>query len=239
VKRDKEITRNIQQFLTQQESRVEEIHAACFVAASGVCRLTTTQPQRYIIDSALSIFGKDIKENIRLLVTFADNADPPVVEACRAADFPVTSASAGIIYSKFNSSVLYASNEQEQEEDLCFDELFWDMGQENFSNFFSMLEGMNGRNLESTREVIQRRTLLEESLKDIEQELEVCLFNIENIETFQRKIKECSHMMESSKDFVFEDKEVCYSRVPCQNGFYAYNCHKCQKTCELPITVLT
>jgi hypothetical protein len=108
VKRDKEITRNIQQFLTQQESRVEEIHAACFVAASGDCRLTTTQPQRYIIDSALSIFGKDIKENIRLLVTFADNADPLVVEACRAADFPVTSASAGIIFSKFNSSVLYA-----------------------------------------------------------------------------------------------------------------------------------
>jgi hypothetical protein len=202
------------------------------VAASGDSRLTATQ--KYIIDSALSIFGKDIKENIRLLVTFADNADPPVVEACRAGNFPVTSASAGIIYSKFNSSVLYASTEQ-QEEDLCFDELFWDMGQENFSKFFSMLEGMNGRNLESTREVIQRRTLLEESLKDIEQELEVCLFNIENIEKFQRKMKECGQKMESSKDFVFENKEVCYSRVPCESDWYAYNCHRCQKTCESPI----
>jgi GTP-binding protein EngB required for normal cell division len=232
VKRDKEITRNIQQFLTQQESRVEEIHAACFVAASGDSRLTTTQ--KYIIDSALSIFGKDIKENIRLLVTFADNADPPVVEACRAGNFPVTSVSAGIIFSKFNSSVLYASTEQ-QEEDLCFDELFWDMGQENFSKFFSMLEGMNGRNLESTREVIQRRTLLEESLKDIEQELEVCLFNIENIETFQRKMKECGQKMESSKHFAIENMKICYSRVPCQNGFYAYNCRNCQKTCESPI----
>jgi hypothetical protein len=81
--------------------------------------------------------------------------------------------------------------------------------------------------------------LLEESLKDIEQELEVCLFNIENIETFQRKMKECGQKMESSKDFVFENKEVCYSREPCKSDWYAYNCHRCQKTCESPITVLT
>jgi hypothetical protein len=99
IKRDKEITHKIYQFLTRQETYcVDEIHAACFVAASGDSRLTTTQ--RYIIDSALSIFGKDIKENIRLLVTFGDNADPPAVEACRADNFPVTSASAGIIYTK-------------------------------------------------------------------------------------------------------------------------------------------
>jgi hypothetical protein len=65
-KRDKETTRKIHQFLTQQEThRVDEIHAACFVAASGDSRLTTTQ--RHVINSVLPIFGKDVKENIRLL----------------------------------------------------------------------------------------------------------------------------------------------------------------------------
>ena len=103
------------------------------MAASGDSRLTATQ--RYIIDSVLSIFGKDVMPNMRLLVTFADNADPPVVEACLAAQFPVTSESAGITFSKFNSSVLYASNEKHGEDDICFDELFWDMGQENFYKF--------------------------------------------------------------------------------------------------------
>ena len=233
VQRDKEITHNIHQFLTQQETRVDEIHAACFVAASGDSRLTTTQ--RYIIDSTLSIFGKDIKENIRLLVTFADNADPPVVDACRAANFPVTSASAGISYSKFNSSVLYANNEQQEDDGSCFDELFWDMGQENFSKFFTMLEGMNGRSLKSTREVIQRRNLLEKSLEDIEQELEVCLFNIENMETFQRKMKQCGQKMEASKNFVIENMKLNYNRFPCKKEFYAYNCRECKKTCEQPI----
>lgn len=76
IGRDKEITQMIHRFLTQKETLINEIHAVCFVAASSGNRLTQTQ--RYIIDSVLSIFGRDFKENIRLLATFADNADPPI-----------------------------------------------------------------------------------------------------------------------------------------------------------------
>jgi GTP-binding protein EngB required for normal cell division len=232
VQRDKLITDNIHQFLTQQETRVDEIHAACFVAASGDSRLTATQ--RYIIDSVLSIFGKDVKPNMRLLVTFADNADPPVVEACLAAQFPVTSASAGITYSKFNSSVLYASNEKHGEDDLCFDELFWDMGQENFYKFFAMLEGMNGQNLKSTRDVIQRRQQLVQSIKEIESELEASLSTIEEMEKIRQKLRECSHNMEANKNFVVEKTEMRNVEVKCEKGFSAYNCNRCKKTCEKP-----
>ena len=177
IERDKEITQLIHRFLMQNDAKVDEIHAACFVAASGDSRLTATQ--RYILNSVLSIFGKDFKENIRLLVTFADNATPPVVEACRVANFPVTSESAGITYSKFNSSVLYAFNKEKG--DFNFDQLFWDMGQENFTKFFAMLNGMNGKDLKSTRQVIQHRKLLEESLKEIERELEKYFVQIENL----------------------------------------------------------
>ncbi len=232
VQRDKEITRKIHQFLTQPETRVDEIHAACFVAASGNSRLTATQS--YIIDSVLSIFGKDVKENIRLLVTFADNAHPPVVEACLAANFPVTSASAGITFSKFNSSVLYANNDQKGEDDFCFDQLFWDMGQENFHKFFTMLDGMNGKDLKSTRNVIQSRGLLEQSLKDIEQELEVCFVKIENMEIFQRKMREYGHRMESNKNFIVEKTEMRLIEMLCEKGYFAYNCRRCGKTCGKP-----
>jgi hypothetical protein len=228
VQWDKEITRKIHQFLTQPETRVDEIHAACFVAASGNSRLTPTQS--YIIDSVLSIFGKDVKENIRLLVTFADNAHPPVVKACLlAANFPVP-----ITFSKFNSSVLYANNEHQGEDDFCFDELFWDMGQENFHIFFTMLEKMNGKDLKSTRNVIQSRELLEQSLKDIEQELEVCFVKIENIEIFQRKMREYGHRMESNKNFTFEKTEMRLYEMLCEKGYFAYNCRRCGKTCGKP-----
>ncbi len=134
VARDKEITQKIHRFLAQ----VDGVDAACFVATSGDSRLTPTQ--RFILDSMKSM-SQYTRDKLRLLVTFADNADPPVVEACRAANFPIlTSSSTNTPYSKFNSSVLYASNEQQGEEDFGFDELFWDMCQENFQKFFEMLE---------------------------------------------------------------------------------------------------
>ncbi|KZS19538.1 Uncharacterized protein APZ42_013950 [Daphnia magna] len=231
VEKDKEITAKIHRFLTQQETRIDEIHAVCFVAASGDSRLTATQ--RYIIDSVLSIFGKDMKENLRLLVTFADNDDPPVVEACKLANFPATPASDGITYSKFNSAVLYCSNVI-QETELSFDELFWDMGQENFHKFFTMLAEMDGRNLTSTREVIQRRQQLEQSLKDIECELEDFLLNIEKIEKNRQKLRKYDHNMETNKNFVQEKMEMRLIKVDCDYGFKAYNCQTCKKTCEMP-----
>ncbi|XP_046463228.1 uncharacterized protein LOC124209326 isoform X2 [Daphnia pulex] len=231
-KRDRETTRKIQEFLTQQETRVDEIHAVCFVAPSGNGQLTASQ--RHVIDSVLSVFSKDVKENIRLLVTFADNAHPPVVEACLAANFPVTSASAGITFSKFNCSVLYASNRQHEEDGPCFDELFWDMSQEHFHKFFTMLEGMNGKDLKSTRNVIQSRRLLEQSLKDIEQELEVCFAKIENMEIFQRKMREYGHKMETDTNFSFEKTEMRLTEMFCEKGFFAYNCRRCSDTCEKP-----
>ena len=173
IEKDKEITKMIKRFLSQEKTRIEQIHAACFVAASGDSRLTVTQ--RYILDSVLSIFGKDVQDNIRLLVTFADNATPPVVQACGAANFPVATASAGIVYSKFNSVVLYASNDKEE----SFDELFWDMGRENFFKFFSMLGEMKGKDLVSSRKVIKSRNLLKHSLAAIENELKECQDNIQ------------------------------------------------------------
>ncbi|XP_057365108.1 uncharacterized protein LOC130685839 [Daphnia carinata] len=200
VKRDKQITRNIQHFLTQHKTRIDQIHAACFVAASGDSRLTATQ--RYAIDSMFSIFGKDIKENIRLLVTFADNSQPAVVDACAAANFPVTSPSAGITYSKFNSSVLYADNTQPEDEDFSFDERFWDMSQENYYKFFTMLGGMNGRGRKSAPEVFQSRQLLEHSLEDMKRELADCLVNIENMEMFRRQMREYGHKMDQFNDQV-------------------------------------
>jgi hypothetical protein len=188
----------------------------------------------YILDSVLSLFGRDVKDNIRLLVTFADMAHPPVVEACASAKFPVTSAG-GIAYSKFDNSVLYASNEQQDEDDFSFDELFWQMGQENYQKFFAVLEKMNGRDLASTREVIQRRLLLDQSLKDIERGLEVYLVNVENVQMFRRKIKEYGDKMEANRNFVLETKEVRRVKVDCDRGFVAYNCRHCQRTCEDPV----
>jgi hypothetical protein len=97
------------------------------------------------------------------------------------------------------------------------------MGKENFHNFFTMLEGMNGKDLKSTRNVIQSRGLLEQSLKNIEQELEVCFAKIETMEILQRKMREYGVKMESETNFTFEKTEIRPTKFLCGKGFFAYN----------------
>ena len=142
-------------------------------------------------------------------ITLLNSETLPVIEACRAAHFPVTSESDGITYSKFNSSVLYASNIQKEED--CFDQLFWNMGQDNFAKFFKMLEGMDGKDLTSTRQVIHFRQEQERSLKDIELELEVSLVQIEKIEMLRRRILLLSESSQRKSNYSNEQLLEKYS----------------------------
>nr|CAH0104742.1 unnamed protein product [Daphnia galeata] len=116
---------------------------------------------------------------------------------------------------------------------------------ENFDKFFAMLEGMNGRNVKLTREVIERRQLIEQSLKDIEFELEDSLSTIQNMEMIRRELGKYSHNMESNTNVILEKrerkrrerKEVRNLKVKCDKGFSAYNCKRCNKTCEIPAKI--
>ena len=234
---DKANTENIHRFLTEQESRIDQIHAVCFVATSGEARLTATQ--RYVLDSVLSIFGQDVKNNIRLLVTFADNADPPVVDACHAAHFP-TSHSGDIAFSKFNSSVLYVSSVKMSaaEQDMCFDELFWNMGQENFDKFFRMLGGMKGCDLTSTRHIIGQRRQVQHLLRAVDFEIEVLLAQLENAETLRQKMEPYvswkSVATKVLKDVIVDRTETLAEEVKCSDGSLATNCVVCRRTCVAP-----
>ncbi len=70
--RDKQLIRDIKELF---ENRMETIDAVCFVLNSSLPRLT--DDMRFVIDSVLGLFGKDISENIILLMTFCDAQDPP------------------------------------------------------------------------------------------------------------------------------------------------------------------
>ena len=168
IQKDEEITRTIQRFLIENnKDRFDSMHVVCFVTASGDSKLSHTQ--RYILDSMQFIFGNNVKDNIRLLVTFADNSDPQVIEGCREAgvEFPYE------MFSKFNSCVNYTSNRsQYADEDLNFEQLFWDTNQENFKKFFDMLESMNGLDLKSISNINEKQWL-EAQQQEEEQEDEI------------------------------------------------------------------
>ncbi|CAL8381834.1 unnamed protein product [Boreogadus saida] len=69
IEKDRMIIDQLQRLFSAQNG-VSEIDAICLVAQANQVRLTPTQ--KYIFDSLLSKFGKDVAENIQILVTFAE-----------------------------------------------------------------------------------------------------------------------------------------------------------------------
>ncbi|XP_059914122.1 uncharacterized protein LOC132462560 [Gadus macrocephalus] len=155
------------------ESGISEINAICFVAQASLARLTTTQ--KYVFDSVLRIFGKDVAENIRILVTFADNTKPLVLGAINEFGVSCPKMKNGLpIHFKFNNSIPGAYNENEGgdiEEDGNNDEddddddddeeeeglkKCWDMGTKNMKKLFSDLKVIETKSLTLTKEVLRQ-----------------------------------------------------------------------------------
>uniref|UniRef100_A0A8C2W928 AIG1-type G domain-containing protein n=1 Tax=Cyclopterus lumpus TaxID=8103 RepID=A0A8C2W928_CYCLU len=102
IVRDKEIAEQLRNLFSAKHG-VSDIDAVCFVAQAALVRLTPSQ--KYVFDSVLSIFGKDVAENLRILVTFADPQQPPVLEGINEAGVPCPKTKNGLpVHFKFNNS---------------------------------------------------------------------------------------------------------------------------------------
>ncbi|XP_067462998.1 uncharacterized protein [Thunnus thynnus] len=180
IERDNEITEQLCNRFSA-ELGVSEIDAVCFVVPAALTRLTPSQ--YYMFDSVLSIFGKDVAENIRVLVTFADSQRPPVLEAINASGVPCPKTKDGLpAHFKFNNSVLFADNKSSaangmdgNDEDEGFDQMFWNMGTQSMKRFFAALNVIDTKSLTMTKEVLRESvdmTKLLEALFKIANELD-------------------------------------------------------------------
>ena len=88
---------------------MQELDAVGFVVEASRSRLTASQ--KYVFNSVMSIFGKDVEENIRFLVTFADGNSPLVLDAIKEANLPCQKDSNGSPrHQSFNNGAIYNSN---------------------------------------------------------------------------------------------------------------------------------
>ena len=88
IERDREITEQIREFVNSaNKSGISGMHSIGFVANSSKPRLTQTD--RYIYESILALFGKDIVNNIFMLLTFVDQKKPQVLAALTEVGTPL------------------------------------------------------------------------------------------------------------------------------------------------------
>ena len=164
IEYDKVITEQICRFFnTKGSAGIDHVDAICFMAQAGNPRLTPTQ--LYVFDRILAMFGKDIKENVLVLFTFADGQKPQALSAMLAEGILEDESN----FFKFNNSVLFVANSGEDDEDN-FDRMFWRMGIGSFKKFFQDLAEMEPKRLvrEISANYISKTCEIQEHIQCIE-----------------------------------------------------------------------
>jgi hypothetical protein len=205
------------------------LDAVGFVVQSALVRLTASQ--QYIFNSVLSIFGKDIKDNIRFLATFADGKRPRVLDAINEAQLPCRKDRNGLpCHQKFNNGAIYSNN---QDDDDDYSPIEWKNGMKNFKLFFEELSYMPTKSLQMTIEVLESRKQLEIKLKWMQNAIPRHLTKMEELRTKEALIER--HKVEVDANQNFEIKVPVSKKVKVAvDCLAAMNCTKCETTCHYP-----
>ena len=226
IRRDQQITEQIRIFFSTAGSRgLDRLDAVGFVAQSSLPRLTVTQ--KYIFDSILSLFGKDIAENIFLLLTFADGQKPQVLGSIGKAGIPYQK------FFKFNNSAWFVGNQQNDEDQHNFDEMFWKMGVSSFKTFMTELEKVDPKSLTLTKEVLSERKNLELAVQCLHTHIKLGLGQLEELKKEAEVLKQHENDIDKNKDFTYEVEEHKMIPVSTAIGQYTTNCTKCNVTCHI------
>ncbi|XP_005751420.1 uncharacterized protein LOC102194809 [Pundamilia nyererei] len=240
IERDREITEQIRNLFSAQHG-VTEINAVCFVAQAAQVRSTT---QKYVFDSVLSIFGKDVAENIRILVTFADGQRPPVLDAVSASGVPLPTADDGLpVHFTFNNSALFAHNRSSQNDDTVYEDeeednfgqMFWEMSTNNMKSFFDSVEVTQAKSLKQTNEVLNQRSQHEIVGQAWWKLSRLRSVGLRELKETTKKLREFEAQINKNENAEFEVTVMNPKQEDAGN--FSTNCKKCEFTCHYPCPV--
>ncbi|XP_070623364.1 uncharacterized protein [Erythrolamprus reginae] len=137
---------------------IDHIDAICLVTHSA-------HAQKCIFDSIYFMLGKDMKDNIQLLITFADWETPPVLEFLKESDLPCAQDELGAPqHFRFNNSALFSPREYQGRYNVAA-EMSWTINTESMQDFFDSLKMLETKSLTLTMEVLKKHQELEAALR--------------------------------------------------------------------------
>ncbi|KAJ3595643.1 hypothetical protein NHX12_004946 [Muraenolepis orangiensis] len=245
IDRDREITEQIRRLFTSANG-VSEIDAICFVTQASQSKLIAAQ--KCVFDSVLSIFGKDMAENICMLVTFADGQQPPVLQAINTSRVPCPKTAVGLpVYHQFNNSALFADNrsvldrvDEDSDEDMkddIFDTMFWAMGAKSMRTFFTDLDKVTTQSLQLTQEVLNERRQLEAAVEGLQPQVLAGLAKLEELRLTQQQIQMHNADITYNENFQIEVEVIKPSQILTRKGENITNCQQCSVTCHYPCAI--
>ena len=220
VEQDQKITSQIKDFFSLKgDGGIDQIHGIGFVTQSALARLTSSQ--KYVFNSILSVFGKDIANNIYIMSTFADGDDPPVKAAITAAEVPYCK------FLNFNNKVILKNSTNQLDKSL------WSIAYESFAEFFAHFATTKAVSLQLTKKVLEERQHLETIVTGLHKRISTGISKIDELNEKEENLKKNEAAIEGSKNFKFPVKFMNFREVDISGtGRYVTNCLKCNFTCH-------
>lgn len=226
LRRDKEITEQIKKFFTiPLPEGIDHLDGIGFVIDASQARLTPTQ--KYIFDSILSIFGRDVCRNIFAMITFTDSQTPPVLDVIKETQIPSQNEK----LFKFNNSALFASNVTQ--EGISYEKKFWESNTSSLDKFFLEFPKSECVSLHLTKKVLKEREQLYVSLDSLKVQIKLGLDKMEEMRQEELVLQAHELEIEANKEFTFKVTITKPVHVSLEGtGQNTTTCIKCQSTCH-------
>ena len=210
---------------------IDTVDAICFVASASSPRLTITQ--RYIFDSIVSLFGKDIADNFIPMLTFCDGKDPQILASLLDDESTFKKTIYPQIkdrtpwYLQFNNSAIFESNREGK-----FTELFWELGMDSFKLFFTKLSSLKSKSLNHSKNVLKLREKMQNKILALRPKLDQGLNLIEVMKQEINVLKINADLINKTKNFKIKTKRPNVTRENLPPGRHTTTCLICNFTCH-------
>ena len=189
-----------------------------------------TYSQLYIFNSVLNIFGKDIGENVRFLITFDDGGEPLVLNAIKEAKLPCLVDAKNLpSHQRFNNRAIFLHNNQED----YLSAAQWKEGMKSFQSFFNQLKKMPTKSLQLTKEVLNDRESLNTIITTLKASIDRHLVKMEELRIINEELSRHQSELECNKDFEITVTVTKKVKDTVEEDT-ALNCSNCETTCHYP-----
>ncbi|WAR30926.1 LOW QUALITY PROTEIN: hypothetical protein MAR_033469 [Mya arenaria] len=113
--------------------------------------------------------------------------------------------------------------------------MFWDMGIKSFQQFFSYLEQGSPKSLQLTRDVIDERFRLEQTVRNLQPQLDAGILKLNKIKQEIEIIDRNKSTIKDNANFTYEVDETQQKRRELPAGQHVTNCTHCQFTSHIKL----
>ncbi|KAK2901480.1 hypothetical protein Q8A67_009595 [Cirrhinus molitorella] len=229
--KDKEVAEYLSKLFSAEDG-IHYIDAVCFVMKASQNQLSGKE--HYIFHSVLSLFGRDIENNIVFLLTHALGPPTNALNAIKKAEIPCRRDGRGRpVHFSFN-------NQQRVEREEEYEQLYrssWDLGEKGMNAFLTLLEENNRKSVQMTLEVLIERRRLEACVSNLNERIVEKEFKTQELTETEEALGQNRDKIRKCENFVFTVKRVFKEKVLIENesrwNRKATCCSVCQENCHV------